>query len=116
MADANNHIYFVWRNGSYQVMLATPTQPSYDPIPAYFYVTTPDLTAFLDMTKTTEDGKNLSGWKFGIYSDSGCSNLISGPHTTDVNGKISVTNLTSGTVYVKELGHNDSSINAMYKL
>lgn len=114
MADADNHIYFVWHNGSYQVMLATPTQPSYDPIPAYFYVTTPDLTASLDLTKTTEDGKNLSGWKFGIYSDSGCSNLISGPHTTDASGKISVANLTAGTVYVKELGHNDSSINALY--
>lgn len=114
MADADNQIYFVWHNGSYQVMLATPTQPSYDPIPAYFYVTTPDLTASLDLTKTTEDGKNLSGWKFGIYSDSGCSNLISGPHTTDANGKIDLTNLTAGTVYVKELGHNDSSINALY--
>ena len=114
MADANNHIYFVWHNGSYQVMLATPTQPSYDPIPAYFYVTTPDLTASLDLTKTTEDGKNLSGWKFGIYSDSGCTNLISGPHTTDANGKIDLTNLNAGTVYVKELGHNDSSINALY--
>ena len=114
MADANNHIYFVWHNGSYQVMLATPTQPSYDPIPAYFYVTTPDLTASLDLTKTTEDGKNLSGWKFGIYSDSGCTNLISGPHTTDANGKIDLTDLTAGTVYVKELGHNDSSINALY--
>lgn len=114
MADANNHIYFVWHNGSYQVMLATPMEPSYDPIPAYFYVTTPDLTASLDLTKTTEDGKNLSGWKFGIYSDSGCSNLISGPHTTDANGKFSVTDLTAGTVYVKELGHNDSSINALY--
>lgn len=114
MADANNHIYFVWHNGSYQVMLATPNQPSYDPVPAYFYVTTPELKSSLDLTKTTEDGKNLANWSFGIYSDSGCTNLISGPHTTDVNGKISVGNLTAGTVYIKELGHKDNSINSLY--
>lgn len=114
MADANNHIYFVWHNGSYQVMLATPTQPSYDPVPAYFYVTTPELKSSLDLTKTTEDGTNLSNWSFGIYSDSGCSNLISGPHTTDANGKISVGDLTAGTVYVKELGHKDNRINSLY--
>ncbi len=114
MADANNHIYFVWHNGSYQVMLATPTEPSYDPIPAYFYVTTPELKSNLTLTKTTEDGENLANWSFGIYSDSGCTNLISGPHTTDTNGKISVGDLTAGTVYVKELGHRDNSINSLY--
>ena len=114
MADANNHIYFVWHNGSYQVMLATPNQPSYDPVPAYFYVTTPELKSSLDLTKTTEGGKNLANWSFGIYSDSGCTNLISSPHTTDINGKISVGNLTAGTVYVKELGHKDNSINSLY--
>lgn len=114
MADANNHIYFVWHNGSYQVMLATPTQPSYDPVPAYFYVTTPELKSSIDLTKTTEDGKNLSNWKFGIYSDSSCTNLISGPHYSDAYGKLSVDNLTAGTVYVKELGHKDDRINSLY--
>ena len=68
----------------------------------------------LNLTKTTEDGKNLEGWQFGIYSDSGCTTLVSGPHTTDANGKISVTDLSAGTVYVKELGHKDSAINALY--
>lgn len=68
----------------------------------------------LSLTKTTEDGKNLSGWQFGIYADSGCSTLVSGPHTTDSSGKISVTGLSAGTVYVKELGHTDSSIHALY--
>lgn len=68
----------------------------------------------LNLTKTTEDGKNLAGWQFGIYSDSACTTLISGPHTTDSNGKISVADLSAGTVYVKELGHTDSSIHALY--
>lgn len=57
---------------------------------------------------------NLSGWRFGIYSNSACTNLVSGPHSTNSSGKISVTDLTAGTYYVKELGHTDSAINAMY--
>ena len=71
-------------------------------------------TGSVSLTKTTEDGKNLSGWQFGFYSDSACTALVSGPHTTDTSGKISVTGLTSGTYYVKELGHTDSAINALY--
>ena len=64
--------------------------------------------------KTTEDGANLEGWQFGIYSDSGCRNLISGVHTTDANGALNVSDLSAGTVYVKELGHQDAAIQAQY--
>lgn len=110
----DSQVFYVWEYKEQQKLMSCKTEPVASPIPAYFYVTAPDLTASLNLTKTTEDGKNLSGWKFGIYSDSGCSNLISGPHTTDANGKISVDNLTAGTVYVKELGHTDSTINALY--
>ena len=70
--------------------------------------------AGISLTKTTEDGQNLSGWQFGIYADAGCTSLVSGPHTTDASGAISVTGLTPGTVYVKEIGHTDSAINAQY--
>ena len=68
----------------------------------------------LSLTKITDDGNNLSGWQFSIYSDSAYSSLVSGPHTTDANGKISVTGLTPGTYYVKEIGHSNSSINSLY--
>ena len=71
-------------------------------------------TGSLGLTKTTEDGNNLSGWQFSIYSNSACTSLVSGPHTTDSSGKISVTGLTPGTYYVKEIGHTDSSIAAQY--
>ena len=54
------------------------------------------------------------GWQFGIYSDSGCTNLISGVHTTDANGALNVSDLSAGTVYVKELGHQDAAIQAQY--
>ncbi len=68
------------------------------------------------ITKTTEDGLNLSGWRFSIYSNSACTQLLGGPYTTNSQGKITVSNLPIGTytAYVKELGHTDSVINAMY--
>ena len=112
--NLDSQVFYVWEYKEQQKLMSCKTEPANSPMPAYFYVTAPDQTASLDLTKTTEDGKNLSGWKFGIYSDSGCSNLISGPHTTDANGIISVADLTAGTVYVKELGHTDSTINALY--
>ena len=71
-------------------------------------------TGSISLTKTTEDGQNLSGWQFGIYSNSTCTTLVSGPHSTNTSGKISVTGLTPGTYYVKEIGHTDSAINALY--
>lgn len=80
----------------------------------YFQLKGVPQTGNISLTKTTEDGQNLSGWQFGIYADSGCSSLVSGPHTTDASGRISVSNLNVGTYYVKELGHRDAAINAMY--
>ena len=80
---------------------------------AYFKLKAP-ATGGIDLVKTTEDGKNLSGWRFGIYSDKACTSLVSGPHTTDSNGKISVAGLSAGTYYVKELGHSDSTISTLY--
>ena len=112
--DLDSQVFYVWEYKEQQKLMSCKTEPANSPMPAYFYVKAPDQTASLDLTKTTEDGKNLSGWKFGIYSDSGCSNLISGPHTTDANGKFSVADLSAGTVYVKELGHTDSAINTLY--
>ena len=80
---------------------------------AYFKLKAP-AKGTISLTKTTEDGKNLSGWRFGIYSDAACTSLVSGPHTTDSSGKISITGLSAGTYYIKELGHTDSAINALY--
>ena len=112
--NTQGHPFFVWYNGSYQVMLGSQADPSYEDLPVYFRVRAVNPTGSMKLVKTTEDGKNLSGWKFGIYSDSGCSNLISGPHTTDSTGALSVSNLTAGTVYVKELGHTEASVATLY--
>ena len=81
---------------------------------AYFKLKAVPQVGNISLTKTTEDGQNLSGWRFGIYSNSACTNLVSGPYSTNSSGKIAVTDLTAGTYYVKELGHTDSTINAKY--
>ena len=112
--DLNSQVFFVWEHGTQQKLMSCKTEPVYSAMPAYFSVNVPPQTGNLSLTKTAEDGKNLSGWQFGIYSNSSCTTLVSGPHTTDSSGAISVTGLSAGTYYVKELGHTDSTINALY--
>lgn len=106
--------YNIWymSGSSYQTTISLASASSGN-LNAYFKLKAPDSGA-IGLTKTTEDGQNLSGWQFGIYSDSSCTALVSGPHSTNASGKISVTGLTAGTYYVKELGHTDSSIQARY--
>lgn len=87
--------------------------PQVDTLRAYFKINAPDPGA-IALVKTTEDGQNLSGWRFGVYSNAACTTLVSGPHTTNSNGKISITGLNAGTYYVKELGHTNSSIASRY--
>ena len=87
--------------------------PQVDTLRAYFKINAPDPGA-IALVKTTEDGQNLSGWRFGVYSNAACTTLVSGPHTTNSNGKISITGLNAGTYYVKELGHTNSAISSRY--
>ena len=87
--------------------------PQVDTLRAYFKINAPDPGA-IALVKTTEDGQNLSGWRFGVYSNAACTTLVSGPHTTNSNGKISITGLNAGTYYVKELGHTSSAISSRY--
>ena len=51
---------------------------------------------------------------FRSYSNAACTTLVSGPHTTDSNGRISITGLNAGTYYIKELGHTNSTISSRY--
>ena len=112
--NLENQVFYVWEYKEQQKLMSCKSEPANSAVPAYFKISTPN-DGGLDLTKTTEDGKNLAGWMFGIYSDANCSILISGPHTTDSSGKISVTGLSAGTVYIKELGHTDAAIDALYK-
>ena len=115
LPSAAGSTYSLWymTGSSYQTTISLAS-PSNSNLNAYFKLKAVPQVGNISLTKTTEDGKNLSGWRFGIYSNSACTGLVSGPHTTDASGKISVTGLSAGTYYVKELGHTDSSINALY--
>ena len=85
--------------------------PQVDTLRAYFRINAPDPGA-IALVKTTEDGQNLSGWRFGVYSNAACTTLVSGPHTTDTSGRISIPGLNAGTYYIKELGHTNSAISS----
>lgn len=110
----DDQVFFVWENGSHQKLMSCKTDMVYENLPGYIKVKATAPTGSLKLTKTTEDGKNLEGWQFGIYTNSACTTLAAGPYTTDSTGKISVSDLAAGTYYVKELGHTDSGINTMY--
>ena len=115
LPSASDSTYRIWymSGSSYQTTVSLDTA-SAGSLNAYFKLKAAPRPGSIRLTKTTEDGKNLSGWKFGIYSDSACTKLVFGPHTTDNGGKISAAGLTAGTYYVKELGHTDSAVGEMY--
>ena len=85
---------------------------SYDQSVKVVTVTTGGGTATVSFTnvqngririrKTTNTGKDLDGWQFGIYSDEGCTQLVE-TITTDESGKATSGYLAPGTYYVKEL-------------
>ncbi len=115
LPSASDSTYRIWymSGSSYQTTVSLDTA-SAGSLNAYFKLKAAPRPGSISLTKTTEDGKNLSGWKFGIYSDAACTKLVSGPHTTDSGGKISAAGLAAGTYYVKELGHTDSAIGELY--
>ena len=113
--SAAGSTYDIWymAGSGYQTTISLARASSGN-LTCYFRLKGVPQTGGISLTKTTEDGQNLSGWQFGIYADSGCTSLVSGPYTTDASGRISVSNLNVGTYYVKELGHRDAAINARY--
>ena len=115
LPSAFDSTYRIWymSGSSYQTTVSLDTA-SAGSLNAYFKLKAAPRPGSIRLTKTTEDGENLSGWKFGIYSDAACTKLVSGPHTTDSGGKISAAGLSAGTYYVKELGHTDSAVGEMY--
>lgn len=114
LPSAENSTVSIYYSASstYQTCVKLYT-PQVDTLRAYFKINAPDPGA-ISLVKTTEDGQNLSGWRFGVYSNAACTTLVSGPHTTNSNGKISITGLNAGTYYVKELGHTNSAISSRY--
>ena len=64
----------------------------------------------LEIQKTTNTGKNLTGWRVNVYKGAvATANRIPGsPFTiTDANGILVIDNLEPGTYYVKEVNDGD---------
>ena len=65
-------------------------------------------TGGVKLVKETNTGKNLDGWKIGLYTDSSCTNAVSGsPFTTGTDGTVMVSGLSPGTYYAKEAAVTD---------
>ena len=106
--NAQGHHFFVWYNGSYQVMLGSQADPSYEDLPVYFRVRAVTPTGSLKFVKETNTGKNLDGWQIGLYTDAACTKPVSGsPFTTGADGSVTVSDLSVGTLYAKEIEVDD---------
>lgn len=112
MPSPENSSYVLCYLSGYQTCVSLDT-PSSGNVNAYFKLKANE-TGNLSLTKTTEDNKNLSGWQFSIYSNAACTTLVSGPHTTNTSGKLSVSGLKPGTYWVKEIGNTNASIGSLY--
>ena len=104
--------YLIWNASNGSQELCTLKGAQNDPVPAYFKLKLP--TGNVEIQKETSDGSCLSGWQFNIYADAECTQLVSGSHTTNGEGYISVTGLNAGTYWIKEIGHVSEEVNSMY--
>lgn len=83
----------------------------------YTSFTNEQHTGGIKVQKATEDGKNLANWEFAIYKDKACTVLIKGGLYTGTEGSFTYDGLEPGmTVWVKEIGHKDSTVGDLYKV
>ena len=109
----NNSAYLIWDAETGSQRLCSLKAAKDDPVPAFFKlaISKGDLT----ITKVTDDEQHRGGWQFYIYGDENCSQLISGPHVTDANGKVTVSGLNPGKVWIEEGGNIDAVIHSYYE-
>ena len=82
--------------------------PQVDTLRAYFRINAPDPKGAVKITKVTNTGQNLGGWKIGLYTDAACTQPISSsPFATRSDGTVTVSGLQPGTYYAKELPSGD---------
>ena len=93
-------VYWQINKDKYQEFIST--RPQVDPVSAYIRVKTESI-GYGKVTKSDEEsGVKLSGAKYGIYSDSGCTNQVA-TMTTGADGSATSEGLVAGTYYVKEI-------------
>lgn len=110
--NVESQTYFLWKAGNNQRLISLQATTN-DPAPLYFNVKV--SSGNLDIQKSTEDGLNKKGWRFSVFSDASCTKLIAGPASTNSSGKLQFSALPPGKVWVKELGHEDDTINEKYQ-
>lgn len=91
-----------WFSGNSKDQEFVSERPSADPIYAYIKVKTEDIGYGYLEKVDAETGTKLPGATYGIYSDSGCTELVEKMVTGDDGGCKSGA-LTPGTYYVKEI-------------
>ena len=93
-------VFWLTDKSGYQEFVSE--RPQANPVHAYFKVKTENI-GYGEITKQDEEsGVKLSGAVYGIYSDSGCTNLVD-KITTGADGKAKSKALVAGTYYVKEI-------------
>lgn len=93
-------VFWLTGKSGYQEFISE--KPSVDPVSAYFKVKTENI-GYGKVTKQDEEsGVKLSGAKYGIYTDSSCTNKVD-TITTGSDGTATSKALVAGTYYVKEI-------------
>lgn len=65
-------------------------------------------TGSVKLVKETSCGEHLSGWQIGLYTDAACTKAVSGsPFATGEDGSVTVSDLSVGTLYAKEIPVDD---------
>lgn len=108
--SAASSTYCLWymSGSSYQTTISL-CSASTGTLNAYFKLKAVPQVGSVRLRKTTNTGANLGGWKIGLYTDEGCTKAVSGaPFTTGADGTVTVSALTPGTYYAKELPTDDS--------
>lgn len=78
------------------------SRPGADPVKAYIKVKTENIGYGKLIKQDEESGVKLSGAKYGIYTDSACTNKVD-TITTGSDGSATSKALVAGTYYVKEI-------------
>ena len=58
---------------------------------------------YAQIVKETSTGKDLGGWKFNIYTDNACKNLVPGSPFVSDNTGLAVARLLPGTFFIREV-------------
>ena len=66
------------------------------------------------ITKTTDTGNDVMGWRFALYADEACETLLYGPVATAPNGIAKIMDIIPGNYWLKEIGHNDPALAELY--